>query len=134
MAVDLNEVQAMIEEIKKENERLKEEVAKRDKEIAGIKKTTADMRLTIKEVEPYLDIIQAERRESYLFNIKDEFLYKQLKIRAREVFGADGDTGVKWRTFMEVLLKAAMSVHWTVIKARWFKTERLDGNTEVGNG
>lgn len=132
--IDLGKIQETIEAIRVENERLKEEVAKKDKEIVEIKANSAEMREKMKEVEPYLDIIEAEAKEEYwLPHIKDEFLYKQLKVKARQVNMDGGDIGAKWRMFIETLLREAINTHWTTTRARKFTPVYTVEDNQVSN-
>ena len=127
MGIDLGKILEAIEAIKVENEKLKEEVAKRDMAIAEMKADTVGLHLKMKIAEPYMDIIEAEAKEEYwLPHIKDEFLYKQLKVKAKQVNMDGGDIGVKFRIFIETLLREAINAHWPVIKGRKFTPQIIN--------
>jgi len=132
MAVDIEKVIEVLEASKVENEKLREALVKKDAELDELKKSTKELAKMAKEIEPYLDIIEAEDKKNYIINISDGMLYRQLQIQARKVMGPDGTSGYKWRKFIETLLTDAIGIHWTVIRTRRF-TNNAE-LTQVANG
>lgn len=120
MALDLTGYQQEIQRIVDKDKRLQTELEQKEKLLEELRKEISDLKETSEKFKPFMDIIEREEKENYLINIRDTWLFKQLKIKARLVYGPTGDTGSLFRQFVEGVLKYSVTSGWIVLKSHVF--------------
>lgn len=124
---DAQKAFAEIESIMASNKALHTDLAQKDRLISELRADIDKLKEETKIAEPYMDILAMEDRERILLTIGDNRIFKQLKIRARQVYGPDGDKGNMFSKFLETILDDVLYANWLMTKARKFG--KRDANT-----
>ena len=116
-------IQAIIDEnaaLTKEVNQLRKVVKSQTGELDELKKR-------LDQIEPYMDIIEDNETKWVTISIKDPLIWRQLKIRARQLFGKDSAQMLTILT--EKCLSEALFVYWPNIRKKHFPK---GGNTSGG--
>ena len=114
-------IQTAIEEMQRitgEYEQLKAQIDQKDRLLDELRSEMAANSKKLKDLEPYLNIVEEEPKQMYLLHITDSWVFKQLKARCKQVSGRED--GAVFRHFTEAILTAALTTYWPYIRKNKF--------------
>ena len=120
-ALQATNIKDALQSVLDENERLKAQAEQKGKLLEELRAEGAEAKVTLKRLEPYLDILEDDETQWVTIALRNPVIWKQLRVKTRQVFGSlGGDTNQNLTKMVEACLSDSLFVNWPSIKRRQF--------------